>query len=75
LLSSSRKRPCFRFVSSSGIIGSHWKGVNGLGQKVDTPTLISARGWNFFPRRSASAHSCTIARTSSSRSSGRPIMK
>ena len=38
---SSRRMPCLRVVSWSEIIGSHWKGVKGLGQKVETPTLIS----------------------------------
>jgi len=68
-----------RRVSSGVIIGSHWNGVKGLGTKVLAPRLMAAEP---FPggsaRRAAERQrfaSRAMATTSSSRSSGRPIMK
>ena len=66
-----------RRVSSGGIIGSHWNGVNGFGTKVDTARWSDAAP-PFAARRAAARDrlaSSAMATTSSSRSSGRPIMK
>ena len=68
-----------RRVSSGVIMGSHWKGVKGLGTNVLAPRLMAAEPLpGGSARRAAERHffaSRAIATTSSSRSSGSPIMK
>jgi hypothetical protein len=70
---------CRRRVSSGVIMGSHWKGVKGLGTKVEAPSEMAADPCPLGSARRAAASdfcaSVAMATTSSSRSSGRPIMK
>ena len=77
--SASVMSRCRRRVSSGAIMGSHWKGVNGLGTKVDAPRLMAAEPCPLGSARRAVERqrraSSAMPTTSSSRSSGSPIMK
>ena len=77
--SSAVTSACRRRVSSGVIIGSHWKGVKGLGTKVLAPRLMATEPFPGGSARRAAARqrlaSLAMATTSSSRSSGSPIMK